>query len=133
MNNIYIVEDDPLTKQFYKLLLSKAGFNIKLFENGNKLFETIEASRPDLIILDINLKDTYLNGEKVDGLFLAERLKKSEKFSNMPILIVTALSRSQELLVASSKKYFDDIVVKPVVRFNDLIAKIQELIKKNDK
>ncbi len=54
-----------------------------------------------LIIMDINLKNTYLNNEKVDGVILSRIVKENPVYSKVPVLLVTAYS-----LVADGPGFF---------------------------
>ena len=67
--NILIMEDDAFTQQFYELLFRRAGFNSIITDEGDRFMETLENQEVSIIILDLNLKNTFLNNERVDGIF----------------------------------------------------------------
>lgn len=125
--NIVIVEDDPFTQEFYKYLFSKAKKSIIIIEDGDQLLERLAADNIGLVIMDINLKNTYLNGQKADGVLLSRTIKQNENFSKIPILLVTAYQKN-----AGPNNYFeeslaDDYIVKPIIDYNDLLNKVNIL------
>ncbi len=127
--NILIVEDDPFTQKFYSYLLSKKNYEIDVVEDGNKIFELVELKPYSIIIMDVNLKNTYLNDERMDGVKLSKLLKQNATSSNIPILIVTAynITSGSDLFV---KSLADDFIVKPIEDYNLLIDKVEKLVKK---
>ena len=128
MKNILVIEDDPFTIDFYVFLFKKAGFNPIVLEDGDKVLQALETEEISLIIMDINLKNTYLNGEKIDGIMLSKIIKEQERYSKLPILLVTAYSPNLK-----GEKYFkeslaEDFITKPIVDFNALLKKVNTLI-----
>ncbi len=126
--NIVIVEDDPFSKDFYNYILTKAGFNPIMMEDGDEFVRRIKNGGVSLIIMDINLKNTYLDGEKTNGVTLSQRIKNDPTISLVPILLVTAYSQSGE-----GTKYFhdslaDDYITKPIIDYKSLVKKINSLI-----
>jgi len=126
--NIIIVEDDPFSQNFYEYVFRKAGFTSIIIEDGDLLMEKLKTMEASLIIMDINLQNTYLNGEKADGIMISRYLKQNETYSKIPIILVSAYPVSQ-----NGKNYFeeslaDDYITKPITDFNFLIGKVNKLI-----
>ncbi len=127
---IIIVEDDPFSQEFYLLLFEKRGYDCMIEEDGDKLIQDIQTDNVDLIIMDINLRNTYFEGEKIDGVQLSRMIKQNEKLKSIPILLITAYSDS-----IVENKYFDesmaeDYIIKPITDFNKLINKVEGLKRK---
>ena len=127
---IIIVEDDPFSQEFYLLLFEKKGYDCVIEEDGDKLIKDIQNEYVDLIIMDINLRNTYFEGEKIDGVKLSRIIKQNEKLRSIPILLITAYSDS-----IVENKYFDesmaeDYIIKPITDFNKLINKVEGLKRK---
>ena len=127
---IIIVEDDPFSQEFYLLLFEKRGYDCVVEEDGDKLIKDIQNENVDLIIMDINLRNTYFEGEKIDGVQLSRIIKQNEKLKSIPILLITAYSDS-----IVENKYFEesmaeDYIIKPITDFNKLINKVEGLKKK---
>ncbi len=61
---IMIVEDDATIGRFVELELAHAGYEVSRFGDGEAALESIEAIRPDLVLLDLMLPG-------IDGLEVA--------------------------------------------------------------
>ena len=80
-NKIMIVDDEKYIRQLYAEELDEEGYQVITVSTGFRLIEKIESEDPDLVILDIRLRD-------YDGLDLLRDIKK--KFSNLPVGLCTA-------------------------------------------
>jgi CheY-like chemotaxis protein len=128
MKNLLIVEDDPFTVDFYLFIFKKAGFNPIVIEDGDRVIESLGTSEISLIIMDINLKNTYLKGEKIDGIKLSNFIKTNTGYSKIPIMLVTAYSPSIKGENFYKESLAEDYITKPIVDFNLLINKVNKLI-----
>jgi len=125
---IIVVEDDGFSQEFYSYLLKREGYIPIIIEDGDLLLTTLEKEIVSLIIMDINLKNTYFKGEKVDGVFLSRLIKENKKYSGIPVLLVTAYSISTDGPKFFVESLADDYITKPILDFKDLIKKIKNLI-----
>ena len=121
---ILIVEDDVFTQELYKFFFQRKGYKYIITDDAEKFFSILEQNNVSLVILDINLKNTYLEDEKVDGIILAERLRASEKFSKIPIIVVSAYQSNMNGRNLIKDGLVDDFILKPIVDFNELIGKV---------
>lgn len=126
--SILIVEDDPFTQQFYTYIFTKTGYNMILTEDGNEIFEILGKEEISLIILDINLKNTYIDDEKADGIQISRKIKKELNLGSVPILLVSAYQ-----IKTGGRNYFeeslaDDYIIKPIIDFNLFLKKIDQLL-----
>jgi two-component system phosphate regulon response regulator PhoB/two-component system alkaline phosphatase synthesis response regulator PhoP len=121
---IFIVDDEPDITELVDIHLSKAGFRVKKFEIGTDLLSYIQANIPDLIILDLMLPD-------YDGLELCKLLKKEERYSNIPIIMLTA--RSDEMdRVLGLEIGADDYITKPFST-RELVARVKAVLRRDEK
>lgn len=128
LGKILIVEDDTFLQDFYRLFFSKIGREIIILEDGNKIIQEIEKGEINLIIMDISLRNTYLNNNKVDGIKLSRYIKINFPSFSIPILLVTAYSNQMMNSEYLKDSLADDILVKPIVDYNQLIEKINKLV-----
>ncbi|MHB8578535.1 MAG: response regulator [Ignavibacteriaceae bacterium] len=129
MKNILVIEDDPITITLYKYILKKAGYNYYILEDGNEILNLLEDVEIHLIIMDISLRNSYLNGQKTDGIKLSSYIKGNSKYENIPIIIVSAYSAKMEGDDFFQRSFADDVLTKPIVDFNLFISKIATQIK----
>lgn len=125
---IIIVEDDPFTQEFYKYLFSKTKYQTTTLEDGDELIRKLEEEPVNLVIMDINLKNTYMNGNKVDGVMLSRYIKQNEMHSKIPVLLVTAYQKGMGTNNYFEESLADDYIVKPIVDYNELLSKVNNLI-----
>lgn len=126
---ILIMEDDPFTQQFYSYLFRRTSYEIKVTDNGDEFLTLLEERPISLIILDINLKNTYLNDEKVDGVMLSQLVKKNAKYAHIPVLLVTAYQNKMNGRDLLTESMANDYILKPITDFNELLNKIHKLTK----
>lgn len=126
--NILIVEDDPFSQDFYKFIFKKAGYNATVLEDGDEILRRLKAETINLLIMDINLKNTYLKGEKIDGMQLSRLIKQDTATAKIPILLVTAYSKSVTQGKLIDESMAEDYITKPIVDFNMLLNKVDQLI-----
>jgi CheY-like chemotaxis protein len=128
---IVIVEDDPFSQDFYKFIFTKAGYEPSIIEDGDLLIETLYNGEINLVIMDINLKNTFLKGEKSDGMKLSRIIKQDKRISKVPILLITAYTASNIGKNFFEESLAEDFVTKPILDFNLLIDKVNKLINTN--
>ena len=129
---ILVIEDDSFTKVFYKKLLSdKLGYEIDLLEDGDKILEAVATQDYALIILDINLINSYLNGKKTDGVQISRAIKTKFPDKHIPILLITAYKKGNKSDNFFVQSLADDYIIKPIADFNILLDKVTQLIEQN--
>ncbi len=127
MNKILIVEDDPMANQFYGLIFKKAGYNVIFSEDSEEIIDLIKNSDIGLAILDINLKNTFFENKKTDGVQLCNHLKNNVN-NKVPIIIVTAYRTGVSFKGILKNSLADDLVVKPISDYNLLLDKVKGFV-----
>ncbi|MBS3999913.1 MAG: response regulator transcription factor [Desulfobulbaceae bacterium] len=121
---IVIVDDEPDIVELVSIHLVKAGYKVKSFEDAESLFKFLKANIPDLFILDLMLPDA-------DGFEICKYLKKEEKYSNIPVIMLTA--RTDEMdKVLGLELGADDYVTKPFSP-RELVARVKVVLRRDDK
>jgi DNA-binding response OmpR family regulator len=115
---VLIVEDDGDTVFLLKQILQRAGFNVMSAHNGQEALHKCADLRPDLVLLDIMMPE-------VDGW---DTLKYLRQVSNIPVIMISALS-SKEDVVKALHSGVDDYITKPF--FNDeVVARIMAVLRR---
>lgn len=129
--HIVIIEDDPFLKEFYDFIFKKVDWRLTLIEDGDEFLDLLDKEPIDLVVMDINLKNTCVKGEKVDGVYLSSYIKGTQKYSKIPVLIVSAysLDKSNRKLFVDSRA--DDYFTKPITDINVFLSKIKMLLEKS--
>ncbi len=96
MSKILIVEDDPLISEMYYDIFEFDGYELDVAANGEEGIEKARTLKPTLILLDIMMP-------KMNGLQVLEKLKSDPETKNIPVVILTNLSGTQDAKTALSK------------------------------
>ena len=130
-SRILIVEDDPMNAKLFQLVLTrKGGYTVEITEDHAHVIEQIEAGTVDLVIMDVSLSNSQLDGAPVDGLQITRRLKSDPGTRHVPVLLATAhaMKGSKEKFLKESGA--DDYISKPIVSADELIQRIETLLAK---
>ena len=130
-NRILIVEDDPMNAKLFQLVLTrKGGYTVEITEDPAHVMEQIRSGTVDLVIMDVSLSNSQLDGAPVDGLQITRRLKSDPTTRHVPVLLATAhaMKGSKEKFLKESGA--DDYISKPIVSADELIERIEALIAK---
>ncbi len=114
---VLVVDDEPDTLELVKLVLESAGFKTLLATSGREALKLAEASKPDLVLLDIMMPD-------MDGWEVFRKLK--EKDPAIPIAILTAKAQNIDRLLGLHVLKADDYITKPFGK-NELIDRVKKL------
>ena len=112
---VLLVEDDPLNVDLFTAVLQRDGYAVEVVTDGRQVESRVDAVRPDLILMDINLPG-------VDGTEVLRRLRGNPSTAGSRILAVTAhaMQGDAEGFVAMG---FDGYISKPidVKRFRETV------------
>lgn len=122
MTRILVVEDDRIQRKIALDLLGKNGFTAEGFETGEDLLERLKTTPPaDLVILDLHLPGK-------DGFAICRAMKASPAHRGIPVIMMTASSREEDIAEAFSAGA-TDYVSKPI-RPLELVARLRSHLRK---
>ncbi|WP_297456129.1 response regulator transcription factor [Persephonella sp.] len=121
MSLVYVVEDDEDINELLVFNLRKEGFDVKSFLSSIPALQSLEKEKPDIILLDIMLPD-------MDGLEFCKKLKSDERFSEIPIIMLTAKSTEIDKIVGLELGA-DDYITKPF-SLREVIARIRAILRR---
>lgn len=113
---ILVADDDETLLRTLTWILSENGYDVVAVPEPRSLFERLEETAPDLLMLDIMMP-------KVDGLQLLARLKAHERWRDLPVLMISSMP-PEEATVRSLGLGAADFVPKPF-RVRELLARVQ--------
>lgn len=119
MPNILLVDDVELFLELEKSLLEDLDYDLATAMSGEEVLEQIDTIKPDLILLDL-----YMGG--LDGDEVCRRLRSIDRWRALPIIMVTAAGRREEV-ERCLQAGCDDYVTKPVSKV-ELVEKVQRLL-----
>ncbi len=115
---VVIIDDDLETTELFKILLDPNQFDVLTANSGKSGIKLAIESNPDVIMIDLFMPE-------MDGLTVCDEIRK---FSNVPILILTAISKPGTLSEALEHGA-DDYLIKPI-KSSVLIAHLRRLARR---
>ena len=117
---IYIADDEINICKIIKSFLTKAGFNVEVFLDGESLLNAFNLKAPDMLILDLMMP-------KLDGYELCSIIRSK---SSVPIIFISAKDTETDKIKGLSLGG-DDYLTKPFSPL-ELIARIQSIFRRID-
>lgn len=116
---VLVVEDDEMQHAIFEQLFRGTGFELLFATTGTEALSVLRRRTPDIVLMDVNLPD-------IDGIEATRRLKSVERFTSIPVIMITGRS-GRDVVVDSMKAGASDFVVKPVQR-ETLLAKVRKFL-----
>lgn len=112
---VLVVDDDREMVESCALHLRRAGMAVESMESADELIEQLEATQPDILLLDVALP-------RISGIDVCRALRMSERWGRIPILILTAHTDTTTRIRAF-RAGASDVISKPVVA-EELLARL---------
>ncbi|MBN1384778.1 MAG: response regulator [Elusimicrobia bacterium] len=118
---VTVIDDEEDILELVSLHLGKSGFRVKEFQEVKDFYKFLQKEIPDLIILDL-----MLPGE--DGFEVCKYLKKEDRFSSIPIIMLTAKAEESDR-VLGLELGADDYITKPFSP-KELVARVKAVLRR---
>ena len=105
LGKILVVDDNEMNRDMLSRRLAKKGHCVDVAEDGARALEMIGASCYELVLLDIMMPG-------IDGYEVLKRLRTEYDAADLPVIMATAKSESEDV-VAALKSGANDYVTKP--------------------
>jgi diguanylate cyclase (GGDEF)-like protein len=120
VTRILIVDDHEDNVELLRARLEAWGYATESAADGDIALRMVEASPPDLILLDVMMPT-------IDGTEVARRIKENKALPFIPIIMQTALD-APEHKVAGLGAGADDYITKPI-EFAELGARVKSMLR----
>ena len=120
---ILVVEDEPAMVELLRYNLESEGFDVASAHDGDEAILAIEEEQPDMVLLDWMLP-------KVSGIEICRRLRRDQKHSNLPVIMITARGEEADR-VRGLDVGADDYVAKPFSPA-ELMARIRAVLRRRN-
>ena len=120
---IAIVEDEAAIRENYAAAFRREGYSVELYEARQPALDAFAARLPDLVVIDINLKD-----EVEGGFDLCRELRS--RASDLPIIFLTA--RDSEFDAVSGLRLGADDYLTKDISLPHLMARVAALFRRLD-
>jgi two-component system nitrogen regulation response regulator NtrX len=118
--DVLVVDDEADIRELVAGVLEDEGFDTRLAANSDQALEALTARRPSLVLLDV-----WLQGSKLDGLELLDEIKRRD--STIPVLIISGHGNI-DTAVSAIRRGAADFIEKPFEadRLVHLVARATE-------
>ena len=106
MKKILVVEDNAVSAELIREILSGRGYEIIEAYDGRQALEKIEETEPDLVLLDIQLPI-------LDGFAVLSQVRQNPRFANLCVVAVTAMVMKEDR-EKGLRAGFDAYIGKPI-------------------
>jgi DNA-binding response OmpR family regulator len=117
--HVLVIDDEPMVREVVTAYLERDGLRVTVAADGASALRTLDAARPDLVILDLMLP-------KVDGLAVLAHLRKT---THLPVIVLTARGEEPDR-VLGLELGADDYVVKPFSP-RELVARVRSVLRRS--
>jgi CheY-like chemotaxis protein len=126
---VIVVEDDPQNATLFRKVLEKrAHCRVTVSEDPAEILALARSGGIALIIMDVSLGNSRLDGVAVSGVELCRMLKQDPLTAFVPVVLATAhaMRGDAEQLLAESGA--DDYVAKPILDHQSFVAQVLALL-----
>ena len=107
MSKIMLIEDDQTMAGLLTILLGIEGFDVFAFKGGGDILPGIRSEHPEVILLDVNLKN--LGGRITSGFDLLPLIRQDEELCQICVIISSGMNYQDESKAAGA----DGFIMKP--------------------
>ncbi len=117
---ILVVDDQYHNVLLLKTRLEKAGFNVLEAYDGEEALNITMKESPDLVLLDIMMPN-------ISGYEVCEKIVNDERTKNIPVILVTALTKPEDLARGYEVGAFD--YIKKPYNITELLKRVNYALK----
>lgn len=120
---ILCVDDEPVNLRLLEGILELRGYDIIKASNGKDALEKINEQDVDIVLLDVMMPG-------LSGFEVCKTIKDDEKYRNIPVILITALSSKNDR-IKGIEVGAEDFITKPFDQ-GEVLARIKMLLKMRD-
>jgi two-component system, OmpR family, response regulator RpaA len=121
-HKVLVIDDDPAILELISSNLEMQGYIVESADNAIDGIALAFQSPPQLIILDVMMPN-------LDGFTACQRLRQNKSTENIPVLMLTALSRTEDK-VSGFDAGADDYITKPF-ELPELFVRVRALLRRS--
>ncbi len=119
--HVLIVEDEEAYAKSTHDRMVNEGYKVTVCRDGEAGLQSALADHPDIILLDLNLP-------KITGMNVINRLRHDPWGENVPVIIITNLNPSDELMTGVLVNQPSYYLLKDQTTLNDMAEKVKGIL-----
>ncbi|MEY3288102.1 MAG: hypothetical protein RLZZ419_344 [Pseudomonadota bacterium] len=108
IKTVLVIDDDTFQHQIINDALRDENYKMISMFNGESALTLLLRTRPDLILMDINMPD-------YNGMEILQKIKGYKHLDGVPIIMITS-NQSKNMIIESIQKGAVNYIVKPFTR-----------------
>jgi DNA-binding response OmpR family regulator len=117
--SVLVVDDEPNIVLSLEFIMKQAGFEVRVARDGDEALGAIEASPPDLVLLDVMMPNR-------DGYDVCQTIRANPAWKGIHIIMLTAKGRDIEREKGMALGA-DDYITKPFST-REVIARVEQFL-----
>jgi DNA-binding response OmpR family regulator len=118
---VLIVDDEDEIRKLLRRVLESRGFRVREADRGNTALKLVKEEPPDVMILDAMLPEVH-------GCDIARRIKGSERYGKIPIVMVSAVYRGWRFAEDLKASYGVDAFIEKPFKIGDVVAAVEKAL-----
>ncbi|HEX7600160.1 MAG TPA: response regulator, partial [Polyangiaceae bacterium] len=118
---VLVVDDEDEIRKLLRRLLTEKGYRVVEADRGLLALRMVKEQVPDLIILDAMLPEIH-------GFDIARRIKGSEKYGSIPIVMISAVYRGWRIAEDLKNSHGIEEYLEKPFRIADVLAAVQRAL-----
>lgn len=129
MKTVLVVEDDFNSWRVSQIILTRLGGLVaKHTEKVEEVLQMVQSGEVDLILMDVDLRNSRYQGRKVNGIQITQLLKANSETAKVPVILLTANANPGDKEILLRQSGADDYIPKPVVNHQEFINRISAML-----
>lgn len=116
---VLVVDDDASFTELVNIVLTKEGFEVLVASNGREALRALFESKPDIVLLDVIMP-------QMDGWQTCKYIREA---SDVPIIILSGHSRSEDDIIRGLDHGADEYILKPISN-RELAARVKAMLRR---
>lgn len=118
---VLIVDDEDEIRKLLRRVLESRGYRVREADRGNTALKVVKEEPPDVMILDAMLPEVH-------GFDIARRIKGSERYGKIPIIMVSAVYRGWRFAEDLKASYGVDAFIEKPFKIGDVVQAVEKAL-----
>jgi CheY-like chemotaxis protein len=123
MSKVMLIEDDATMIGLLKTLLGIEGYTVAAYDGEPDVLQAVRQEKPDLILLDVNLKNFGIH--EFSGFDLLKEMRADDELKSIGVIMSSGMNYQQESKEAGA----DGFVMKPYMP-DSLLSLMKDIVTK---
>lgn len=120
---VLVVDDEPDIRKLLRRVFEERGYRVLDADRGLAALRIVKETPPDIIVLDAMLPEMH-------GFELARRLKGSQRYGRIPIIMVSAVYKGWRIAEDVKTSYGVDAYIEKPFKISDVLGAVEQAIVK---